>query len=175
MPPSAAVVGAGILGLSTARALAADGFSVTVHEQHTVGTPLGGSPGPSRLFRTSYPDPGYVRLAQMAVEEWHRLDDPRLLIPSGLLEVGPETRNNADALASCGEPFQWLEPGEATAWFPEARLAGLRIYHAWRPKPQVPFDMVRGRRPLHTRCCHSICLTQPGRWARDRQGPSRLQ
>lgn len=128
MPPSAAVVGAGILGLSTARALAADGFSVTVHEQHTVGTPLGGSPGPSRLFRTSYPDPGYVRLAQMAVEEWHRLDDPRLLIPSGLLEVGPETRNNADALASCGEPFQWLEPGEATARFPEARFREPVLY-----------------------------------------------
>ena len=44
-------------------ALAADGFRVTVHEQHAVGTPLGSSPGPSRIFRTSYPDPGYVTRA----------------------------------------------------------------------------------------------------------------
>jgi sarcosine oxidase len=128
LPPSAAVVGAGILGLSTARALAADGFSVTVHEQHAVGTPLGGSPGPSRLFRTSYGDPAYVRLGRLAIEEWERLD-PDLLMCTGLLEVGAaQTTLNAEALVACGEPFEWLEPAEAMRRFPEACVREPALY-----------------------------------------------
>jgi len=151
LPPSAAVVGAGVLGLSTAQALAADGFRVTVHEQYAVGTPLGSSPGPSRIFRTSYPDRGYVRLARMAIEEWDRLDDPRLLIRAGLLEIGNATRNNAEALAACGEPFEWLEPAEATARFPEARFREPALFTADAGSVRADLALQRLRRDLDVR------------------------
>jgi sarcosine oxidase len=110
-----------VLGLSTARALAEDGFAVTVHEQHEVGTRLGGSPGRSRIYRTSYPDEAYVRLARLAIEEWRRLDRS-LLLEHGLFEFGLGAHDNAAALAACGEPFEWLEPADAARVFPEARF-----------------------------------------------------
>jgi len=152
LPRRASVVGAGILGLSTARALAADGFSVTVHEQHAVGTPLGGSPGPSRLYRTSYGEADYVRLGRMAIEEWKRLDDPRLLVPTGLLEVGAgQTTLNAEALAACGEPFDWLDPAQATRRFPEARLREPALYTPDAGAVRADLALERLRRGLDVR------------------------
>jgi sarcosine oxidase len=115
------VVGGGVIGLSAARALREDGFAVTVHEQHRVGTPLGSSSGRSRIYRISYARPGYCRLARRAIEEWRRLD-PALLLENGLLEHGAGVERHAEALAECGEPFEWLEPAEAQRLFPEARF-----------------------------------------------------
>jgi sarcosine oxidase len=115
------VVGAGILGLSTARALGEDGFDVVVHEQHRVGTSLGGSPGRSRIYRISYGHAGMVRMARRAVEAWRRLD-PSLLLENGLLETGLAAGECAAALEEAGEAFEWLEPHEAEHRFPEARF-----------------------------------------------------
>ena len=77
-----------------------------------MGTRLGGSPGGSRIYRTSYGDAGMVRLARRAVEEWRRLDRS-LLLENGLFETGLAAAGCADALQEAGEPFEWLEPGEA--------------------------------------------------------------
>lgn len=121
MTDTAAVVGGGVLGLSAARGLALDGFAVTVYEQHQVGTKLGGSTGGSRIYRTSYRKPAYVRLARLAIEEWQRLD-PELLVRNGLLEQGAGVGLHADALDECGEQYRWLEPAEAERLFPEARF-----------------------------------------------------
>jgi sarcosine oxidase len=115
------VVGGGVIGLSAARALREDGFAVTVYEQHRVGTPLGSSPGRSRIYRTSYRRAGYCRLARRAIEEWRRLD-PALLVENGLLEHGRGVERHAETLAACGEQFEWLEPAEAERLFPEARF-----------------------------------------------------
>ena len=86
-----------------------------------MGTRLGGSPGGSRIYRTSYGDAGMVRLARRAVEEWRRLDRS-LLLENGLFETGLAAAGCADALQEAGEPFEWLEPGEAQRRFPEARF-----------------------------------------------------
>ena len=94
---TAAVVGAGVIGLSAARALREDGFSVTVYEQHRVGTPLGSSPGRSRIYRTSYRVDDYCRLGRRAIEEWMRLD-PALLLRNGLMEYGTGVEQHAAAL-----------------------------------------------------------------------------
>jgi sarcosine oxidase len=110
-----------VIGLSAARALREDGFAVTVYEQHRVGTPLGSSPGRSRIYRTSYRIDDYCRLGRRAIEEWQRLD-PALLLPNGLLEHGSGVDLHAQALERCGEPYQWLEPAEAQRLFPEARF-----------------------------------------------------
>lgn len=117
------MVGGGVIGLSAARALREDGFAVTVHEQHRVGTALGSSSGRSRIYRVSYARGGYCRLARRAIEEWRRLD-PSLLLENGLLEHGAGVERHAEALADCGEAFEWLEPAEAVRIFPEARFAG---------------------------------------------------
>jgi sarcosine oxidase len=124
---TAAVVGGGVIGLSVARGLALDGFAVTVYEQHAVGTPLGGSPGGSRIYRTSYRKPVYVRLAQLAIEEWQRLD-PALLLPNGLLELGSGIELHAAAMDECDEPYRWLEPADAHRLFPEAHFRSDVLY-----------------------------------------------
>jgi sarcosine oxidase len=108
-----------VLGLSAAHALAEDGFSVTVHEQHAVGTPLGSSSGRSRIYRTSYDRPAYVRLARLAIEAWNRVD-PAILMPLGLLETGSGAAQSADALDACGEPHQWVTAERAAELLPEA-------------------------------------------------------
>jgi sarcosine oxidase len=118
---TAVVVGGGIIGLSAARALRDDGFEVTVYEQHRVGTPLGSSPGRTRIYRTSYRKDDYVRMARRAIEEWQRLD-PALIRPNGLLEYGNGVELHAEALERCGEAFDWIEPDEAHRMFPEARF-----------------------------------------------------
>jgi sarcosine oxidase len=45
------VVGAGVMGLAAARALAQLGDDVTVYEQFTLGHTRGSSHGTSRIFR----------------------------------------------------------------------------------------------------------------------------
>ena len=50
------IVGAGVMGLATARALARAGRDVVVCEQFEVGHKRGSSHGGSRIVRLSYPD-----------------------------------------------------------------------------------------------------------------------
>lgn len=94
MSPEAdvAVVGAGVMGLATARALARGGRDVVVYEQFAVGHDRGSSHGGSRIIRQSYfEDPAYVPLLLRAYELWDRLerDSGRpLLTPTGGLMIG---------------------------------------------------------------------------------------
>ena len=123
MPNTAAVVGAGVIGLSAARALREDGFEVTVHERHRIGTPLGSSPGRSRIFRRVYDHPDYVVLSVQANALWRRID-PAVLRPNGLLMHGEDTPRWAAALGAGGVEPVWLTAEEATGRFPEARFEG---------------------------------------------------
>src|SRR4029079_9628289 len=121
LPDRAAVVGAGVIGLSAARALAQDGFDVTVYERDRAGSPLGSSPARSRIFRRSYREVDYLRLSLRAIEEWRRLD-PSPLRQTGLLEYGQGGELHAAAMDEVGETYEWLEPAEAERRFPEARF-----------------------------------------------------
>lgn len=114
-------MGAGVIGLSAARALARDGFAVTVYERDRIGSALGSSTGRSRIFRRSYREVDYLRLSLRAIEEWRRLD-PCPLRPTGLLEYGRGVELHAAALDEVGEEYEWLEPAEAERRFPEARF-----------------------------------------------------
>src|SRR5438105_1150197 len=76
-PPSEAefvVVGAGLLGLSTARELRRRGREVVVLERATVGHTRGGSKGAARIFRLGYEDRRYVTMAQHALGLWRELE-----------------------------------------------------------------------------------------------------
>jgi sarcosine oxidase len=116
-----AVVGAGLLGSATARALSERGISAVLLEQFGPGHVRGSSHGATRIFRLSYPDPGYVRLAAGALGAWARLQDDageQLLIRTGGLDTGPGADQCACALADCGVDHSWLSAEEVRGRFP---------------------------------------------------------
>jgi sarcosine oxidase len=106
-----AVVGAGLLGSATARALAARDVPVLLFEQFALGHARGSSHGATRIFRYSYPDPCYVEMAVRAREAWARLTadaGEELLVRTGGLDAGPGAEDCATALAECGVAHAWL-------------------------------------------------------------------
>ncbi|HEY3772798.1 MAG TPA: FAD-dependent oxidoreductase [Solirubrobacteraceae bacterium] len=129
----AAVVGAGVFGLSAGRALVRAGFQTTVFEQFEIGTRLASSSGGSRIFRLSHDEVEDVRLARRAIDAWRSVD-PELLIFNGLLEWGDGAQACAEALAACGVDHEWLEPAEAVRRFPEARFDSPVL---WQPEAGV--------------------------------------
>jgi glycine/D-amino acid oxidase-like deaminating enzyme len=118
-----------VIGLSAARALAQDGFAVTVFERHTVGTQLGSSPGRSRIYRRAYHHPDYVALSAAAIRLWEQIDRS-VLVPNGLLMHGHGVENWAAAMDEAGFAPDWLEPDDASRRFPEARFHGPVLWDA---------------------------------------------
>jgi sarcosine oxidase len=121
MPAGAAdvvVVGAGIVGAATAHALAGTGHRVTVLEQYRVGHDHGSSHGSSRIFRLSYPDERYVRLAQASLPGWRALEEEcrrHLLETTGSVDLGTFAQLNAKALSACGAAFATVDAATARA------------------------------------------------------------
>ena len=111
-----AVVGAGIMGVAAARALALRGAEVTVYEQFALDHDRGSSHGRSRIVRLAYPDPGWVRLAAEARAGWVRLEEEggrALIEPYGLVELAPTpARSSRAALAEHGAEHRLLDAGE---------------------------------------------------------------
>jgi sarcosine oxidase len=119
---SVAVVGAGIHGLATARALARRDVPVTIYEQFEVDHTRGSSHGASRIFRLSYPEVEWVRLAQQALPLWRELEaesGERLLELNGILEFvrGPE-EGSRRALEELGAAVEVLDADEVVRRFP---------------------------------------------------------
>ena len=114
------VVGAGVMGLATAHALARAGRDVVVCEQFAVGHDRGSSHGASRIVRVSYPDVRWVRLAQESFPLWRGLEADAgrpLLELHGTLDLG-DWEPNQRALAACGEPTEVLDAAEIGRRFP---------------------------------------------------------
>ncbi len=108
------VVGAGVMGLATARALAQAGRDVVVCEQFELGHERGSSHGSSRIVRLSYPDERWVRLAQESLPLWHELEAEcgrPLLDLHGTLDLG-DWAPNRDALTACGVQFEVFDAGQ---------------------------------------------------------------
>ena len=115
-----AVVGAGVMGLATAWALARAARSVVVCEQFEVGHVHGSSHGGSRIIRLSYPEERWVRLAQEAYPLWRELEGGwgrALLDQPGTLDLG-DWGGHRDALAACRAPFEVLDRAETGRRFP---------------------------------------------------------
>jgi sarcosine oxidase len=116
-----AVVGAGLNGLATARALDRAGHDVVVYEQFDVGHTRGSSHGRTRIFRLAYPEEEWVRFAQEALEGWRELEresGEKLLLLNGLLELcSPGVQSSQEALESCGAAFELLTREETEARF----------------------------------------------------------
>ena len=109
-----AVVGAGVMGLATARELRRAGRDVVVLEQFQLGHTRGSSHGTSRIVRLSYPEARWVRMAQESFPLWRELEaeSGRVLLElHGTLDLG-DWGPNRDALTECGVPFEVLDTGQ---------------------------------------------------------------
>ena len=122
------IVGAGIVGLSTAYALLKRGVrNVTVLEQAAVDHPRGTSHGLSRLLRFEYgPDKFYAQLVQASMNLWRELQQnssQTLYSPTGLLVLGHErdnfTQPGYHILRELGLPIQHLSLKECRTRFPQ--------------------------------------------------------
>jgi sarcosine oxidase len=116
-----AVVGAGLLGLSTAWALARRGHEVVVLEAAHVGHDGSGSKGTARIFRYGYDDPLYVGMAQEARALWLDLaaeSGLELLEITGQLTFGDDLPLLTEALGACGAPCELLPAAEVARRYP---------------------------------------------------------
>jgi len=117
-----AVVGAGVNGLATARALVRRGVGVTIYEQFELDNRRGSSHGASRIFRLSYPEVEWVRLAQEALPLWRELEaesGEQLLQLNGIIEfVRREGEGSQSALEASGAAVEVLDPDEVARRFP---------------------------------------------------------
>ncbi len=121
------VIGGGVVGTSTARALAMSGRDVLLLERFTIPHTRGSSHGASRIFRFSYVDPRFVRMAQEALPLWRELEadsGEELLTVTGGLDLGDAVGKHAQGLAACGASFEWLDAEEAGRRFPQVSLQG---------------------------------------------------
>jgi sarcosine oxidase len=111
------VVGAGVMGSATARALARRGRSVLLLEQFVIKHKRGSSHGSSRIFRFSYPEERYVAMAMEALLLWRELEvecDRPLLTTTGGLDRGKALGDHVDALKRCGASYEVLEGSEVS-------------------------------------------------------------
>ena len=116
------VIGAGVMGCATARALAKMGKKVVLLEQFRLGHKKGSSHGRSRIFRFSYPEQEYVAMAQESLAMWRDLEreaGTELLHTTGGLDCGPRISDNAAALEGCGATFEMIDGREASSRFPD--------------------------------------------------------
>lgn len=119
------VVGGGVMGTSAARWLVARGRDTLLLERFTLGHARGSSGGPTRIFRLTYEDPLYVRMARRSLDEWRALEaeaGERLLLTTAGLDIGLAGRTSAEALDAAGEAFEYLQPEAVVERWPAIRL-----------------------------------------------------
>src|SRR5579872_2974223 len=114
----AVIIGAGLAGSATARALARRGRSAVLLEAFQPGHRRGSSHGSARIFRRAYPDPLYVRLTGQAQELWRRLADEAgedLVTTTGAVDYGPsrEQEKMYEILTGFGVPAELMTAGAA--------------------------------------------------------------
>jgi len=108
------VVGAGIMGLSTAKALSELGQRVIVVERFELDHDRGSSHGNARGFKLTYPDPEFVRLAQTSLARWLHLEAASgrpLLDLCGSLDIGAIDGRRA-ALEKCEVGYEIVSGDE---------------------------------------------------------------
>jgi glycine/D-amino acid oxidase-like deaminating enzyme len=130
----AAVVGAGVVGAATARALARRGWTVTLHEQYTPGTVRSASGGDTRLLRVSYGEADwYAQLAWQARTQWLELQEEHGVHIWDEVGLARFARHDDDiversivGLEQLGVPHEWLDPASVLGLYPSLNVDDLR-------------------------------------------------
>jgi sarcosine oxidase len=125
-----AVVGMGALGSAAAYHLARKGASTVAFEQFELGHVRGASHDTSRIIRTSYGSPQYVRLAQASYRDWAEFEavsGERLTVVTGGLvfipKDGPFAASDfVTSLREVGVPHELLSPAEVHERWPQFSL-----------------------------------------------------
>jgi monomeric sarcosine oxidase len=122
------IVGAGIIGLSTAYALLKQGIRhVTVFEQESVDHSRSTSHGPSRLLRFEYgSDVLYSRMVELSLHRWRRLErvtGRTIFTRTGVLILGTEADNftlpSYRIMRALGQPSERLSEQQCRQRFPQ--------------------------------------------------------
>jgi sarcosine oxidase len=181
-----AVVGAGVNGLAAARSLARRGHEVVVHEQFELDHARGSSHGATRIFRFSYPDAKWVRLAQQSLREWRALEEQHgetIVEQTGILEVVRGAAEGSHrALEEVGAPVELLPADEVAERFdvvvPDGMMALYQadggFIHADRARQALLRDaQAHGAQLLERSCVESLddvdadaVVVTAGPWAR---------
>ncbi len=117
--PEVAVVGAGIVGLSTAYALLERGVSVRVYEQGVAGN--GQSGGVGRIFRHAHADPRMIAAAQASrttYDEWGQRLGVELVSGDGAVAIGSAVESQLPGLLDAGVDAREIDAAELAARVP---------------------------------------------------------
>jgi len=101
--PQVGVIGAGIVGLSTAYALTEQGADVRLYESGVPGN--GQSGGDSRIFRHAHDDPRLVALTRSSRAVWNEWEERlgvELISSDGVLALGPSVEDRLRVLEDDG-------------------------------------------------------------------------
>jgi glycine/D-amino acid oxidase-like deaminating enzyme len=127
------IVGAGIMGLAAAWALAKRGHAVSVYEQYAIPNPLGSSVDQHRLIRYPYgSDIGYTRMVDAAFGAWDRLWadlGEKLYAETGTIGIDAAgadwAQRSAAAMREAGIVFETLDGAALAERFPHLRPEGI--------------------------------------------------
>ncbi len=113
------------MGAATARSLAGRGAKTIVFERFEVGHARGSSHGAARIFRFSYRESQYVRMAQKALPLWRDLEieaRTSLFRRTGGLDMGEGLEHNVRALDKYRAACEIVGGREARARWPSIRF-----------------------------------------------------
>ena len=128
------VIGAGLVGASTARSLAKRGREVIVADQHEPAGPRGSSHGSARILRITYPETFYSDMALRARRLFDELADEtghQLITATGTLDHGEVRQPDrlAEVLADLGVDHELLTAEAAMERWPQFRFDGPVLFH----------------------------------------------
>lgn len=121
------VIGAGVVGLSTSRALGLLGRDVVCLEQARVGHEWSGSKGNSRAFRVNHDEPVHNAMAIEAARGWKALESAsgqQILKQRVFLNFGEDLASYAAGLLGAGGAAELLGASEVAERFPGLAISG---------------------------------------------------